>query len=141
MAIWEAETFLMSLQLPPYTYSERSIPYLENPDAYHTGTFNKSTYFNKIDAIKDGNLNKLNGILESEGIEELTQLEFSEFSKKYVAFLQNTNSSIGGNIKNYIYGIHGKAAPWGDMIGGAEQIVTPFNGQDMLDLGMIIQRR
>lgn len=83
MAIWEAETFLMSLQLPPYTYSERSIPYLENPDAYHTGTFNKSTYFNKIDAIKDGDLSKLNSILESEGIKSLSRREFRGLEKQY----------------------------------------------------------
>ncbi|MGT2737018.1 hypothetical protein ACVRXS_07690 [Streptococcus orisratti] len=67
----------------PYTYSERSIPYLENPDAYHTGTFNKSTYFNKIDAIKDGDLSKLNSILESEGIKSLSRREFRGLEKQY----------------------------------------------------------
>lgn len=35
-----------------YTYSERAIPYVENEAAYHTGTFNDVTYFDKIDAIK-----------------------------------------------------------------------------------------
>lgn len=41
--------------VPPtgkYTYSERAIPYVENEAAYHTGTFNNATYFDKIDAIK-----------------------------------------------------------------------------------------
>lgn len=33
--------------------------------------------------------------------------------------------------------LHGKAAEWGDMLGGAEQIVTPFRGDVMLDLGMM----
>ena len=39
--------------VPPtgkYTYSERAIPYVENEAAYHTGTFNNATYFDKIDA-------------------------------------------------------------------------------------------
>ena len=34
-------------QAGPYTYSERAIPYVENPDAYHKGTFNNETYFEK----------------------------------------------------------------------------------------------
>lgn len=33
-----------------YTYSERAIPYLENEEAYHSGTFNVDSYFDKIDA-------------------------------------------------------------------------------------------
>ena len=39
-----------------YTYSERAIPYVENEAAYHTGTFNDVTYFDKIDAIKNGDI-------------------------------------------------------------------------------------
>ena len=35
------------------------------------------------------------------------------------------------------YVVHGKTAEWGDMSGGAEQIVTPFRGDVMLDLGMM----
>ena len=35
------------------------------------------------------------------------------------------------------YGVHGKTAEWGDMSGGAEQIVTPFGGIDMLNMGII----
>lgn len=37
------------------------------------------------------------------------------------------------------YGVHSKAAPWGNMSGGAEQIVTPFDGLTMEDLGMMKQ--
>ena len=33
--------------------------------------------------------------------------------------------------------LQAKAAEWGDMSGGAEQIVTPFRGDVMLDLGMM----
>lgn len=35
------------------------------------------------------------------------------------------------------YGVHGKTAELGDMSGGAEQIVTPFRGDVMLDLGIM----
>ena len=53
-----------------YTYSERAIPYVENEAAYHTGTFNNATYFDKIDAIKNGDIDGLNKILKKENIEE-----------------------------------------------------------------------
>uniref|UniRef100_UPI0014617070 hypothetical protein n=1 Tax=Streptococcus orisratti TaxID=114652 RepID=UPI0014617070 len=120
----------------PYSYSERSIPYLENPDAYHTGTFNRETYFDKIDAIKDGNLNKLNGILESEGINSITEGKFNRLISDYNYFLDNAASQLNISPNDITYGIHGKAASWGDMSGGAEQIVTPFNGQTMNELGI-----
>ncbi|MBF0776806.1 MULTISPECIES: hypothetical protein [Streptococcus] len=44
---------------------------------------------------------------------------------------------MGEDAAIYSYGVHGKAAPWGDMSGGAEQIVPPFNGEIMRDLGMM----
>ena len=34
----------------PYTYSQRAIPYIENPSARHVGTFNNDTYYDAIDA-------------------------------------------------------------------------------------------
>ena len=51
-----------------YTYSERAIPYVENEAAYHTGTFNDVTYFDKIDAIKNGDIDTFNELLHNEGI-------------------------------------------------------------------------
>lgn len=62
------------------------------------------------------------------------------FQEKYFDFIEDVKIDLEIS-ENMTYGIHGKAAPWGDMIGGAEQIVTPFSGQDMLDLGIMIQRR
>ena len=35
------------------------------------------------------------------------------------------------------YGVHGKAAEWGDMSGGGEQNATTFRGDVMLDLWMM----
>ena len=52
--------------VPPtgkYTYSERAIPYVENEAAYHTGTFNNATYFDKIDAIKNGDIDAFNALI------------------------------------------------------------------------------
>lgn len=33
--------------------------------------------------------------------------------------------------------VHGKAAAWHELAGGAEQIVTPFNGFIMENLGIL----
>ncbi|WP_449459328.1 hypothetical protein [Streptococcus suis] len=41
------------------------------------------------------------------------------------------------SVEDVRYGVRGKAAAWGDMSGGAEQIVTPFGGDTILDLGMM----
>lgn len=43
-----------------YSYSKRSLPYINNPKAYHTGIFNNSSYFDKIDAIHGDNRKLLN---------------------------------------------------------------------------------
>lgn len=51
-----------------YSYSERAIPYVENEAAYHIGTFNNVTYFDKIDAIKNGDIDLFNDLLQKEGI-------------------------------------------------------------------------
>ena len=57
-----------------YTYSERAIPYVQNEAAYHTGTFNNSTYFDKFDAIRNRDLNALNNILKLEYMFEILKL-------------------------------------------------------------------
>ncbi|QHF54396.1 MULTISPECIES: hypothetical protein [Streptococcus] len=120
-----------------YTYSQRSIPYVENQSAYHSGVFNKSSYFDKIDAIADGNLEKLNLVLESEGLGSLTDFEFNDYISNYKRNIKNIQSALGGDIEYYKYGVHGKAAPWEELVGGAEQIVPPLNGMDMINLGII----
>lgn len=61
---------------------------------------------------------------------------FLELQNHYFNFIEDTKIDLGIS-ENMTYGIHSKA----DMSGGAEQIVTPFSGQDMLDLGIMIQRR
>ncbi|MFT3984211.1 MAG: pre-toxin TG domain-containing protein [Lachnospiraceae bacterium] len=125
--------------VPPtgkYAYSERAIPYVENEAAYHTGTFNNSSYFDKIEAIKNNNLDELNSILKSEGLDEVEASYFKNLKNSYDDFIDDAAESVGKNI-DATYGLKGNAAAWGDMIGGAEQYVTPLNGTVMSRLGII----
>lgn len=121
----------------PYTYSQRSIPYVENLKAYHNGNFKTDSYFDKIDAISEGDIKTFNRILREEGIEEVSQKDFARYSADYRTYLEKTSNELNMSYEDIKYGVHGKAAEWGDMSGGAEQIVTPFRGDVMLDLGMM----
>ena len=121
----------------PYTYSQRSIPYVENLKAYHNGEFKTDSYFDKIDAISEGDIKTFNRILREEGIEAVSQDQFLELSDKYRKYISDTSTSLSMSSDDIKYGVHGKAAEWGDMSGGAEQIVTPFGGIDMLNMGIM----
>ena len=121
----------------PYTHSQRSIPYVENPKTYHKGNFKTDSYFDKIDAISEGDSKTFNRILKKEGIEEVSQKDFARYSDDYRTYLEKTSNELNMSYEEIKYGVHGKAAGWGDMSGGAEQIVTPFRGDVMLDLGMM----
>ena len=121
----------------PYTYSQRSIPYVENLKAYHNGNFKTDSYFDKIDAISEGDIKIFNRILREEGIGGVSQDQFLELSDKYRKYISDTSTSLSMSSDDIKYGVHGKAAEWGDMSGGAEQIVTPFGGIDMLNMGMM----
>ena len=121
----------------PYTYSQRSIPYVENLKAYHNGEFKTDSYFDKIDAISEGDIKTFNRILREEGIESVSQKDFAGYSADYRTYLEKTSNELNMSYEDIKYGVHGKAAEWGDMSGGAEQIVTPFRGDVMLDLGMM----
>ena len=125
--------------VPPtgkYTYSERAIPYVENEAAYHTGAFNNATYFDKIDAIKNGDIDGLNTILSREGIANVDSSYFKNLQNTYNDFIEDTANAVGSNI-DATYGLKGTAASWGDMSGGAGQYVTPLNGSTMKRLGII----
>ena len=119
-----------------YTYSERAIPYVENEAAYHTGAFNNATYFDKIDAIKNGDIDGLNTILSREGIANVDSSNFKNLQNTYNDFIEDTANAVGSNI-DATYGLKGTAASWGDMSGGAGQYVTPLNGSTMKRLGII----
>lgn len=125
--------------VPPtgsYSYSERAIPYVENKEAYHTGTFNNATYFDKIDAIKNGDMDALNKILSDEGIKTVDSTKFAEIQKEYNDRINVAVEAVGKNV-DVTYGLKGSVAAWGDMPGGAGQLTTPLRGSTMEELGIL----
>ncbi|SMC29604.1 Protein of unknown function [Clostridium acidisoli DSM 12555] len=133
-----------------YSYTERSLPYMEDLSNYHqyevTGDFSKiEEYVNNCSDVKlktqiDANVtkyyNELNRILKSEGILKLDSTSFEILQLQYDKFIEDTANEVGKDI-DATYGLKGTAASWGDLKGGAEQIVTPFNGYILKDLGII----
>ena len=122
-----------------YSYSERAIPYIENEEAYHFGDFNNETYFEKIDAIRDNDIEKLNNILRNEGKEEIENDYFRGLRRKYIKFIAETKNKMNGIDSTY--GLQGKAKKWGALAGGAKQFVTPFDGNTLRQLGILIERK
>ena len=123
-----------------YSMDERSLPYVENPAAYHNGTFNTEVYFDVIDAIRNGNLDAFNAIRRSLKLPELSDSELSYYKGKYDHYVEKVKREIGEI--DAIYGLKGYAAPWlidGKVVlqGGAEQILTPFTGQILEELGLL----
>lgn len=126
----------------PYSYDQRAIPYLENPSARHVGNFDNNSYFEAIDAIKDGSLEELNKIVAANGMNPISSVDFDDLMAHYVDF-QNNVKNVVGNI-DATYGLKGIAAPWyngstGELLmnGGAEQIVTPLNAEMLEKIGII----
>lgn len=128
----------------PFSYDDRAIPYLENPSARHTGAFNNDVYFDAIDAIRDRDLSKLNEIVTNNGMPEISAVNFDDMLAAYSDFQNRALNSVG-NV-DATYGLKGHAAPWkssttGEILlkGGAEQIVTPLSGSQLIDLGVLKQ--
>ncbi len=119
-----------------YSYSERSLPYVENEKAYHSVRFNNVTYFDKVDAIRFGNLDALNKVLELEGISKLDASEFENICEDYDDFVKRIGKELGNDV-DAIYGIKGNAVAWGELKGGAGQIITPFDGNVLKVLGIL----
>ena len=126
----------------PYTYKQRAIPYLENPEARHVGNFDNESYFDAIDAIKSDNLVELNRVVVANGKEIVTEAEFYRLKADFNDFQANLTAVIKN--EDTTYGLKGIAAPWRSsstgeklMIGGAEQIVTPLNGINLIRIGII----
>ena len=89
-------------------------PYVENEAAYHTGTFNDVTYFDKIDAIKNGDIDTFNELLHNEGISKWDLDDFEELCDSYDSFISKANKELGDSV-DATYGIKGQAEEWGDM--------------------------
>lgn len=125
--------------IPPqgkYSYSQRAIPYVENEAAYHSGVFNKKTYFSKIDCIRYNKRDELNIILKKEGIEIVSKDYFRQLRNQYNDYISDIYDEIG---KDFVapYGVTGYANKWKTMTGGAYQILTPLDGITMKRLGII----
>lgn len=118
-----------------YDYSQRAIPYMKNKEAYHTGRFNSETYFDKMDAIRDNDLERLNKILVKENIPVISQVEFNEIKAKYLNFISSTHQQMP-KVSAW-YGLWGTAAPIMDLDGGAAQYVTPVGGNYLEQLGIL----
>ncbi|QIZ06199.1 hypothetical protein HFZ78_05220 [Priestia megaterium] len=123
-----------------YTYDQRAIPYVENPQAYHYGTFDNERYFDVIDALKNNDFNRMNEIYRNAGFGEMDVDDFEYFKTVYDNYLEKVKVQIGD--VDATYGLIGKAAPWqsnGEILmqGGAEQIIAPFNGMILEKLGII----
>ena len=103
----------------------------------YIGRFNNKTYFDKIDAIRDNDIKKLNEILKQENVKTIDVNEFAEMKKGYQGFI----SKIGEEMPNVdaTYGLRGKAAPMGDMEGGANQFLTPLSGSILEKLGILTE--
>ena len=89
----------------------------------------------KIDAVINGDIDSLNSILKSEGIDIVDEKYFSGLQDQYADYLDDIKDSIGEDC-NAPYGLQGEAATWIDLNGGASQFVTPFNGNVLSRLGI-----
>lgn len=118
-----------------YTYSQRSIPYNENEAAYHTGIFNNKTYFDKIDAIRDNDIEKLNQILAKEDVVNINAEDFEKIRNDYEKYIQNVQDELPE--MDAPYGLSGEAAQMMDLEGGANQFVTPLRGTFLKQLGIL----
>ncbi|MFA0814275.1 MAG: hypothetical protein ACC608_00635 [Anaerofustis sp.] len=123
------------------TLNKMSLPYLENPSAIHDCTVNDS-YFDVIDAIREGSLEKLNNIVGRNGKDNIPKNEFDIIKSKYRYCIDQL--SINGINNNAIYGLQGIVAPWIDkktnlelLSGGAKQFTIPLNIETLLQLGVI----
>ena len=120
-----------------YNYSQRAIPYYDNPEAYHIGHFQNETYFDKIDAIRDNDIKKLNEILKRENVKTIGVNDFTEMKRGYQSFISRIREEMP-NV-DATYGLRGKAASMSDMEGGANQFLTPLSGRILKKLGILTE--
>ncbi|MBN8211163.1 hypothetical protein JI666_20805 [Bacillus sp. NTK071] len=94
----------------PYTYDQRAIPYLKNPEARHVGNFDNESYFEAIDAIRNENLEELNRIVVANGRKPVSYVDIVDFKADYDDFQYNLKKVVGN--ADTTYGLKGIAAPW-----------------------------
>lgn len=70
------------------------------------------------------------------GISKWDLDDFEELCDSYDSFISKANKELGDSV-DATYGIKGQAEEWGDMTGGAGQIVTPFGGDVLEKIGIL----
>ncbi|MBO5729860.1 MAG: hypothetical protein J6R67_01550, partial [Treponema sp.] len=129
-----------------YSYDELAIPYRSNDEALTVFKVKKDSYTKKIDALASGNLDELNEILQSEGLNELNKFDFRRIQNSYCD-IQNSIKKEKRITCNTKYGIAGTVAEWYNpndksvkwFNGGAPQFITPLNVRDMETLGIVTE--
>lgn len=129
-----------------YSYDELAIPYRSNDEALTVFKIKKDSYTKKIDALASGNLDELNEILQSEGLNELNKFDFRRIQNSYCD-IQNSIKKEKRITCNTKYGIAGTVAEWYNpndtsvkwFNGGAPQFITPLNVFDMKTLGIVTE--
>ena len=81
-------------------------------------------------------IDTFNELLHNEGISKWDLDDFEELCDSYDSFISKANKELGDSV-DATYGIKGQAEEWGDMTGGAGQIVTPFGGDVLEKIGIL----
>ena len=97
--------------------------------------FNNAAYFDKIDAIRDNDIEKLNQILTKEDVENISAGQFEKIRKDYEKYVQNVQDELPE--MDAPYGLSGEAAQMMDLEGGANQFMTPLKGNFLEQLGIL----
>ncbi|MBO4616442.1 MAG: hypothetical protein J5717_03760 [Lachnospiraceae bacterium] len=121
-----------------YSFSERSLPYIVNEDAYHKGTTNTEFYYDICDAMLAGDMKTVNIILEFYEREPIDESRYNSLKAEYDKY-QATLSAKFPNGIDAPYGVAGNAAPAFGMDGGATQYFTPFSISTMEELGIMTE--
>jgi hypothetical protein len=127
----------------PYTYDEMSLPYIPNSEASHQAVHTGSAefYFDIIDAIREKNMDALNMLLESNGLEGANDEEMDDLTKKYELFIQQAKERVSD--QDATYGLYGTVEKWineltGEIYlnGGAPQYTLPLSVKQLIRLGI-----
>lgn len=134
-----------------YTQSERSIAYIDNPEAYHQYTLDCENYFKCIDCIKDNDYKAMNQLIDELNVKNGTHIKhvseniIEGYNQAYLEFRNNIKLQNLCDLQGIdsTYGVMGEAAAWIDStgevicVGGARQLNTPVSGEILVRLGIL----
>ena len=121
-----------------YSWDKRSLPYEENPDAYHHGTMNDKCYFDVIDALikPGGTIKDVNDALAKEGLGPIDESAYWQAMKEYGDYATDVATTFKGKV-NAPYGLTGSVAGAFGEPGGASQYTTPISIETMVMMGIV----